>query len=54
MPKRSTTYPSRQSEGEYKLNTSKQYDKYIKQPSNVKPVFLEDHYGVKKGAAKDE
>jgi hypothetical protein len=44
MPKRTIAYPSRSSKGEQRMNSHKQYDKYIKQPSNINPVFLEKHY----------
>lgn len=53
MPKRTTSYPSRQSKGEQKMNSHKQYGKYIKSPSYIAPVWLQDNYGVKKEVAKD-
>jgi hypothetical protein len=46
MPKRTVTYPMRISKGEQKMNSNKQYDKYIKHPSKINPVFLENHYEV--------
>jgi hypothetical protein len=50
--KRSSTYPNRRSNGEFKLNSERAYNQIVidnkKHASRVNPVFLEDHYGVKK------
>ncbi|MDF2510449.1 MAG: hypothetical protein K0S04_315 [Herbinix sp.] len=46
--KRTAAYPERRSNGELRLNNQKTYNQYEKKPSNVKPVYLEDHYGIKK------
>ena len=48
MSKRSTEYPYRVSQGESKLNSSKAYTDYIKNPSKINPVWLRDNYGVRK------
>ena len=56
MPKRSIDYPYRTSGPEQRINCNRTYDRIIreneKQPVRINPVFLQDHYGVKKGADK--
>lgn len=53
--KRSTAYPERRSHGEFKLNCQRTYNQIVKdkQPSKINPIFLEDHYGIKKEVAND-
>lgn len=52
MPKRTLTYPYRQSQGEQKMNSQKQYTKLVKSPSHIKPVWLQDNYGIKEETKK--
>lgn len=53
--KRSIAYPERRSHGEFKLNCQRTYNQIVKdkQPSKINPIFLEDHYGIKKEVAND-
>ncbi len=56
MPKRSTDFPYRSSESEQRINSNRTYDRIIRDnekcPSRINPVFLQDHYGVKKEEGK--
>lgn len=45
--KRTAAYPERRSSAEMKLNSQKEYDKMVKHPSKINPIFLEkSHYGL--------
>jgi len=46
--KRTSAKPYLRSEGELKFNCRRTYDQMVKSPSNVKPIWLQDNYGVVK------
>jgi hypothetical protein len=48
MSKRSTGKPHLRSEGELKQNINRRYGAIQNDPTKINPVFLEDHYGIKK------
>lgn len=54
--KRSSEYPERRSNGEFKLNCEQSYNRMIRDAkrNKINPIFLEDHYGIKKDVIKDE
>jgi hypothetical protein len=54
MPKRSVSKPYSKRESEQKLVNQRFYGKMENEPPRINPAFLQDHYGVKKGAVKDE
>lgn len=54
MPKRSVSKPYSKREAEQKLVNQRFYGKMENETPRINPIFLQDHYGVKKGAVKDE
>lgn len=50
--------PKKRGLTEQRYDSQKIYGRYLyhakKQAPNINPIFLQDHYGVKKGAVKDE
>jgi hypothetical protein len=51
--KRTSAKPYLRSESELKLNCRRNYTQMVKSPSNIKPIWKQDNYGVKKGAEKN-